>query len=96
MRLYIGPVGSDGSVHDAVSGQNGEIDVDQIRCLDISDISEVRPGKFSFEMDGGDNKPRITIVGSEQRICLPMPTKALRDKLLGRFQKFLEVWQSNL
>ena len=30
-----------------------------------------------------------TIVGTETSICLPMPKKKLRDKLLLRFQAFL-------
>ena len=31
----------------------------------------------------------MTLIGSEQRICLPMPSKKLRDKMLRRFQCFL-------
>ena len=63
----------------------------EIRCLDVDDISEIRPGKISLDMDGTDLKPRITIIGSETRICLPLPSKKLRDKLLRRFQTFLKV-----
>ena len=58
---------------------------------------EVRPGKRSFEIDGisgSDFGPRITIVASEERICLPLPTRALRDKLLARLQAFLTVYGS--
>ena len=62
-----------------------------IVCIDLDDISEIRAGKFSFDIDGQDSKPRITIVATEASICLPMPTRKLRDKLLTRFQAFLSV-----
>ena len=92
-RLYIGNIGEDGVgfATTAVDSQSAETGSAEIVCIDVDDISEIRPGKFSFNMDGQDAKPRITIVGTEASVCLPMPTRKLRDKLLRRFQAFFRV-----
>jgi hypothetical protein len=85
-RLYIGPCGEDGIPGFDLSQPDTEF-----RCVDLVDIAEIRPGKYSIEMDGNDTRPRVTIIGSEQRICLPI-TKKDRDKLLRKLQRFVSVY----
>lgn len=85
-RLYIGPCGDGG-----ISGFDFTQPDAEFRCIDLVDIAEIRPGKYSVEMDGNDTRPRVTIVGSEQRICLPI-TKKDRDKLLRKLQRFVSVY----
>ena len=49
-RLYIGPVSED--------GLGFSLDGPDLRCMDLADVSEIRPGKCSFDMDGPDSRPR--------------------------------------
>lgn len=61
------------------------------RCIDIDDISEIRPGKISAYVDGSEDLPLLTIVASETILCLPVANVQLRNNLIRRFQAFVEV-----
>ena len=87
-RLYVVPEGSRNfnPQHSSVSDEN-------IRCIDIDDIAEIRPCKYSMLIDGLHARPRITIVGTESSITLPVSSTELRNKLLNRFHAFIEVYK---
>lgn len=60
------------------------------RMIYLHDISEIRPGKMSFAVDGEEFPLCLTIIGSETIITLPVNSIVLRDRLITRFQGILE------
>ena len=60
------------------------------RMIYLHDISEIRPGKMSFAVDGDEFPLCLTIIGSETIITLPVNSIVLRDRLINRFQGIVE------
>lgn len=56
------------------------------RLISIHDIVEVRAGKLSAVLDQASDAIIMTIVTADQVLCLPLPTIALRNQLIGYFQ----------
>eukprot|EP01038_Epipyxis_sp_PR26KG_P016196 gene16196-22030_t len=61
------------------------------RCIEIDDISEIRPGKMSYAADGTSDLLLVTIIATESILCLPVPTIEVRDNLLKKFQAFVRM-----
>lgn len=74
----------------ANSSNDGDEEHDEYeKHIDIDDISEIRPGKLSYSIDGLDIG-MITIVASECIVCLPIDINQ-RNELIKKFQLFLNA-----
>lgn len=61
------------------------------RQIDVDDVSEIRPGKISSTIDGGEDTLYVSIIASETILVLPVPTLSVRNNLVRRFQAFVTV-----
>lgn len=59
------------------------------RFLFVDDVAEVRPGRVSSFVDHPEHDGCVlSLIGSASIVVLPVPSVALRDKLVARFQAF--------